>query len=161
MILRDAQPTDFDAILALNAREVTRTSPLDAARLAHLHDIASYHKVAVVDGAVAGFLLAMRSGAPYANDNFRWFAARYPRFLYVDRIVVSDAFSGQGIGSALYDDLLATSRIAADAHVVCEYNIEPPNPASAKFHMKHGFEEVGVLAHPDTGKRVSMQARTV
>lgn len=159
MILRDAQQADFDAILALNAGEVDKTSPMDAERLAHLHDIAGHRRVAVVDGAVAGFVLAMRSGAAYHNDNFRWFSARYPRFLYVDRIVVSSVFSGRGIGSALYDDLLDAARRNADAHVVCEYNIEPPNPASAKFHRKYGFAEVGMLAHPDTGKRVSMQAR--
>lgn len=158
MLLRDAQPADFDTILALNADEVDKTSAMDAARLAYLHAIASHHRVAVIDGVITGFLLAMRSGADYVNDNFRWFSARYPRFVYVDRIVVSSGFSGRGIGSALYDDLLDAARHDADAHVVCEYNIEPPNPASAKFHMKYGFEEVGVLAHPDTGKRVSMQA---
>jgi hypothetical protein len=27
--------------------------------------------------------------------------------------------------------------------VVCEVNIEPPNPASDKFHRAMGFEEVG------------------
>jgi predicted GNAT superfamily acetyltransferase len=161
MILRDAQPDDFDAILALNASEETQTSPLDPARLVLLDGISSHHRVAVADGQVAGFLLAMRSGATYANDNFRWFSARYPRFLYVDRIVVSAAFSGRGIGSALYDDLIASARSHADTHVVCEYNLQPPNPASARFHMKYGFTEAGVLSHPDTGKRVSMQALPV
>lgn len=161
MRLRYACTDDFDAILALNTAEQRQTSPLDADGLARLHALASWHRVAVVDGCIAGFLLAIRSGAAYDNDNFRWFSAHGTRFLYVDRIVVDAGFGGRGIGSALYDELLDEARRHGDGRIVCEYNLIPPNPGSAKFHAKYGFSQIGVLDHPLTGKRVSMQALPV
>jgi predicted GNAT superfamily acetyltransferase len=155
--LRTAQVEDFPAILALNAGEVQQTSAMDEARLAQLHAMAAYHKVAVVAGEVAAFLLALRENAPYRNDNHGWFAARYPRFLYVDRIVVGPAGAGLGLGSLLYRDLFDTAHSDDVPIVCCEYNIEPPNEASRRFHDKFGFREVGSQWLDGGKKRVSLQ----
>jgi predicted GNAT superfamily acetyltransferase len=155
--LRAAQDGDFAAIVALNAGEVQQTSAMDVARLAELHALAAYHKVVVVEGVVAAFLLALREDAPYRNDNHGWFAARYPRFLYVDRIVVGPAGAGLGLGSLLYRDLFDTARSDGVATVCCEYNIEPPNEASRRFHDKFGFREVGSQWLDGGKKRVSLQ----
>jgi predicted GNAT superfamily acetyltransferase len=155
--LRAARAEDFAAILALNAGEVQQTSVMDAARLAELHAMAAYHKVALVEGEVAAFLLALREDAPYRNDNHGWFAARYPRFLYVDRIVVGPAGAGLGLGSLLYRDLFEQARADGVDIVCCEYNIEPPNEASRRFHDKFGFREVGSQWLDGGKKRVSLQ----
>jgi uncharacterized protein len=157
VILRDVVEADFDRIVEINAAEVVKTSAMDADRLRFLHALAGYHKVPVVDGRVAAFLLAMPDGVDYPNDNYGWFAARYPRFLYVDRIVVDSAFSGLGIGSRMYRDLFEYARARQIGTVACEYNIEPPNHASRKFHDKFGFTEVGTQYVADGTKRVSMQ----
>lgn len=159
--LRDAGDTDFERILALNDAEVAMTSAMDLARLHELHALSAYHRVAVVDDAVAGFLLAMRAGAPYANDNFGWFAARMDDFAYVDRIVVAAAFAGRGIGAALYRDLFAWAREQGIGRVTCEYNLEPPNPASRAFHERFGFRELGQQRVAGGAKLVSMQAADV
>jgi len=156
--LRDATPDDFNAIVALNDAEVKQTSPMDAERLRELAVMAAYHKVAVVDGRIAAFLLAMREGAPYQNDNFGWFAARFPKFLYVDRIVVSMEFAGYKIGSQLYEDLFDYARSQGIAAVTCEYNLQPPNPASQRFHDKFGFKEIGSQWVANGSKLVSLQA---
>ena len=158
ILLRDAAETDFENIVLLNAVEVQQTSAMDIARLHHLHDLSSYHRVADVDGQVAGFLLAIRSGAHYENDNFNWFAGRVENFMYVDRIVVGAAYSGMGIGSALYQDLFAHSRVLGLAAITCEYNIEPPNPASRAFHDKFGFRHLGSQRVAQGSKLVSLQA---
>lgn len=157
-IIRDAVESDFARIVALNAAEVVQTSAMDLDRLRLLHGLAGYHKVAVVDGIVAAFLLAMEDGAGYRNDNYGWFAARYPRFLYVDRIVVDSAFSGLRIGSRMYGDLFGYARSRGIPAVACEYNIEPPNHASRAFHDKFGFNEVGSQVVAGGTKRVSLQA---
>jgi hypothetical protein len=157
VILRDAVEADFERIVEINAAEVAKTSAMDIDRLRFLHALAGYHKVAVVDGRVAAFLLAMPDGVDYPNDNYGWFAARYPRFLYVDRIVVDSAFSGLGIGSRMYRDLFEYARAQRIGTMACEYNIEPPNHASRKFHDKFGFREVGTRYVADGTKRVSMQ----
>ena len=155
--LRTAVPDDYSAIVALNDVEVEQTSPMDAERLRDLGGMASYHKVAVVDGRIAAFLLAMREGAPYQNDNYGWFAARFPRFLYVDRIVVSMELAGYKIGSRLYEDLFDYARSRGISVVTCEYNVQPPNPASQRFHDKFGFKEIGSQWVADHTKLVSLQ----
>ena len=159
--IRNARESDFESIVRLNDTEVRQTSAMDLERLRLLDLLSAYHKVAIVDGRVAAFLLAMRDGAAYRNDNFEWFASRFPSFLYVDRIVVGSDFSGQRIGSTLYKDLFAFAQSRKIGHVVCEYNIEPPNPASKAFHDKFGFTEVGTQWVAGGTKRVSLQAAAV
>lgn len=156
-LIRDAIDADFDRIVELNAAVVRETSVMDIARLRQLHALAFHHRVAVVDGEIAGFLLAMRDGAAYANDNFGWFSARYPRFAYVDRIVVDAAISGKGIGRRLYDDLFDRARQLSIDIIACEYNLAPPNPASKLFHDRFGFTEVGRQHVAGGTKLVSLQ----
>ena len=156
--LRTITESDFQAILRLNDAEVQQTSPMDMERLQSLVRMAAYCKVATVDGQVAAFLIALRDGAPYENDNYMWFASRIPRFLYVDRVVVDSKFSGRRIGSRLYDDLFEFARSQDISAITCEYNIEPPNPASRAFHDKFGFKELGTQWVAGGTKRVSLQA---
>jgi len=157
LLIRDTTQADFDRIVELNAAVVRETSAMDAARLQQLHALAFHHRVAVVDGDIAGFLLAMRDGAAYANDNFDWFASRYPRFVYVDRVVVDTAASGKGIGQRLYDDLFDRAHQLGIGTIACEYNLEPPNLASKRFHDRFGFTEVGRQHVAGGTKLVSLQ----
>lgn len=155
--LRHANAGDFAAIVRLNDAEVQHTSAMDIERLAYLESISCYHKIASVDGAVAAFLLAMRHDAPYINDNFSWFAARYPAFVYVDRIVVAASHARHKLGSLLYTDLFAYARANHLPVITCEYNVDPPNEPSRRFHDKFGFEEVGTQWVSNRTKLVSLQ----
>ena len=155
--IRDAAPPDYGAILALNDADVIFTSAMDRERLVLLDGLSCYHRVACKDGQVVAFLLAMQSGAPYENDNFAWFSARYPTFVYVDRIVVSSAARGLRLGSLLYDDLFAWARRECIGIVACEYNIVPPNEPSRLFHDRFGFMEQGTQWLVDGKKQVSLQ----
>ena len=154
--VRDLRAEDHARLLALNAASVEKLSPLDPPGLAALLQEADLALAAVVDGVVAGFVIALREGARYASPNYRWFAGRYPRFLYVDRVVVGASMRGAGVGRALYAAVFERAREAGLAHVACEYDIEPPNPESARFHAARGFREVGTQALAG-GKRVSLQ----
>jgi hypothetical protein len=161
LAIRAAVRADFNDIVDLNEAEVRQTSPMDLERLQLLAAMSGYCRVATVDGGVAAFLLALREGAAYDSDNYRWFASRLPTFLYVDRIVVGSAFAGRGIGSALYADLFAYARAQGIATIACEYNIDPPNPASRRFHDKFGFTELDTQWVSGGSKQVSLQvART-
>jgi len=159
VLIRDAVSADFAAILALNAESVHFTSPLDAARLHELHAMAIYHRVVEIGNTVAAFLLALREGTAYDSPNYRWFAARYDAFLYIDRIVVAAAHRGSGLGARLYEDLFAFASSRGIARVVCEFDLDPPNPASAQFHARHGFREVGRQWLGGGKKQVSLQSR--
>ncbi len=155
--IREAAPGDFESICALNLAEVQHTSPMDVARLQVLDQLSCYHKPVSVEGQVVAFLLAMRHDAPYENDNFSWFSRHYPRFLYVDRIVVSAAFRGRRLASLLYEDLFGYARRSGIAVVTCEYNIVPPNAPSRLFHDRFGFKEQGTQWLAGGRKQVSLQ----
>lgn len=159
--IRPAGADDFLAILALNAESVHFLSPLDAVRLRQLHAQAAYHRVVEIDRVVAAFLLALREGADYDSPNYRWFAQRYPEFLYIDRVVVSAAQQGRGLGALLYEDLFAFARSSGVAEVTCEFDVDPPNPPSARFHARFGFREVGTQWLGGGKKQVSLQARSL
>jgi predicted GNAT superfamily acetyltransferase len=158
MHLRPATPADFPWILQLNQASVQFLSPLDAERLALLHGQAAYHRVAEDGGEIVAFLMAFREGAAYDSPNYRWFAARYERFLYIDRVVVSASRQGRGIGRLFYADLLSFAADRGVRTVTCEFDLDPPNEPSRRFHAGFGFVQVGTQVYGPGRKRVSLQA---
>jgi uncharacterized protein len=145
----------FDNILALSALHEVETSPLSRAKLTKMLDEAFYSDTAN-DGR-DGYLISFDQNADYDSVNFLWFKARYPRFVYIDRVVVAAHARGRGIARSFYDTLFDQAHTAEHEYVVCEVNLEPPNPGSMAFHAALGFIEVGQAAL-GTGKQVSYQA---
>lgn len=143
--------TDIPWVHALNERHATELSSLSEARLIELVGRAFFARA--VDER-AGFLIAFDQDADYGSPNFRWFQARLPRFVYVDRVVVSAAHRGQGLAKRLYEDLFARAAARGHAAVVCEVNTVPPNPASDAFHAAMGFGAVGEARIHDGAKTV-------
>jgi predicted GNAT superfamily acetyltransferase len=133
-------PGDEPAILALNNEHAAELSWLEPERLAYLLSRSFYARRI---GAVEAFIMTFDQDADYDSPNFVWFRSRYPRFVYVDRVVVAKAARGQGHARRLYDDLFGEARQAGHAIVTCEVNAEPANPASDSFHASLGFAEVG------------------
>ena len=158
---RDALPSDFAQIVALNEESVQYLSPLTGERLSQLHSEAACHRVLESSGRVEAFLLAFREGTTYASPNYLWFTAHYPRFLYIDRVVVSRALQGRGLGRLLYEDLFAFARASRAGLVACEFDLDPPNLASRQFHAGFGFNEVGTHRVGPAQKLVSLQAVAV
>lgn len=140
-----------EALLALNNAHAVELSRLDPERLEHL---VAQAFLATRIGAVDAFLLAFDQGADYDSPNFRWFRAGYDSFVYVDRVVVAPGARGRGLGRLLYEELFAEARASGHHRVVCEVNMDPPNPASDSFHAALGFAEVGRARLPESGKIV-------
>ncbi len=161
MKLRPAQHEDASQVLRLNEESVQFLSPMNAERLALLQSQSACYRVLESEGRVAAFLLAFREGAAYDGPNYRWFAARYPQFLYIDRVVVSSLLQGRGAGRLLYEDLFQFARASGVNLVTCEFDLEPPNPVSMRFHKQHGFVEVGRQTYGAANKLVSLQAVTL
>lgn len=181
MLIRDAMPGDYTAILELNQRSVAVLSPLDRQELEAI--AASAHLFRVVEvseestGAtrdtgsetaitppasaeIAAFLIAFRQGAAYESPNFLWFDQRYEDFLYIDRVVVAAPYRGQGLGQRLYTDVVSQAQSAHMPQIALEVDIEPPNLPSLKFHQQQGFKEVGQLK-PYGAKVVSLQVKSL
>lgn len=156
--IREITSADLVRILEINEVEVQQTSALDSQQLELLLGMAGYGRVATVEGQVVAFIIALAEGTAYASDNYHWFSARYPRFLYIDRIVVGADFTGRRIGRALYDNLFAFARTQGVKMITCEYNLEPPNPESAACHRQFGFSEQGQQRVAGGSKLVSLQA---
>jgi predicted GNAT superfamily acetyltransferase len=107
------------------------------------------------------FLIALAEHAPEDAPNYRWFAQRFERFVYIDRVVVAASARKRGLGRLLYDDLMAAACAKGYARVCCEVNSDPPNPDSDAFHARLGFDEVGRAHLPTRGKAVRYLMREV
>lgn len=153
-MLRAVTSADLPAMLALNNAHAAEVNALTAEALAALVEVAAHARV--IDG-VAGFLIALSDRTPPQGPNHAWFLARYPAFLYIDRVVVAAEARGLGHARRLYDDLAA---IAAGRPLCCEVNLAPPNPASLAFHDRLGFAACGEADDPRNGKRVRYLVRT-
>ena len=161
---RSLIPADLTLLLALNNAAVPAVNELDAPALAALVEH-SHLAVAVVRSdapdLALGFAILFVAGADYESENYRWFSARSTDFLYVDRIVVADGHRGQGLGQVLYDAIFGAARRLNLAEVLCEVNLEPPNPGSLAFHDRLGFTEVGQLSTKGDTVVVSLLAASV
>ena len=61
----------------------------------------------------------------------------------------------------LYEDIAAVAAREGVPWLACEFDIEPPNPTSMRFHERTGFREVGTQFIGGGRKRVSLQAKLV
>lgn len=155
MNIRPLSDADFEWVLALSARHERETGKLDAEKLAAMRS-GSYQ--CVVIGDQGGYLITFDQGGAYDSPNFVWFKDRYPRFVYVDRIVVDPDARKAGYARALYEHLFACARADDQTIVGCEVNSDPPNPASDAFHGRMGFKAVG-QALLGNGKTVRYMTR--
>ncbi|MFM6854329.1 MAG: GNAT family N-acetyltransferase [Sphingopyxis sp.] len=163
------------AALRLNNAHAVETGPLDGPALADMLAMAFYRAIPVAGNAgddagtaagepgepcADGLLIAFDERADYDSANFQWFRARYPRFIYVDRVIVAGHARGRGLARTLYDGLFAAARAAGHDVITCEINLDPPNPGSIAFHDAMGFTAVGQAILPN-GKTVSYRQRSL
>ncbi len=145
--LRPFRGTDLDALVAINdaAHPAVPITPRD--ELAGLIAMSTVAVVVDVAGEPAGFVLGMPPELAYESENYLYFSARARElarsFVYVDRIVLAPALQGRGLGPQLYAAVFDEARRVGAVEVLCEVNIEPPNPGSLAFHTRLGFVEVG------------------
>src|SRR5579862_5615792 len=150
-ILVEPGPDDLDALLRLSNAHEKEIGSFSGEAFAEL--VALSFRTRMTRGRDA-FLIALSEHAPENAPNWRWFAARFSRFVYIDRVVVAADARKWGLGKLLYNDVTDAARRAGRAHLCCEVNIDPPNPGSDAFHAKMGFEEIGRAWLPDRGKVV-------
>ena len=79
----------------------------------------------------------------------------------VNDFVIAAAARGRQCGFRLYEDLCVTARATGVGIVTCEYDIDPPNDASRRFHDRFGFREVGTQRVAGGTKAVSLQELTL
>lgn len=145
-IIRSALPGDASRLTELNngATPAVPESSLEEMRV--LLSASSWAAVAERDGHVVGFVICFDPGRDYESENYRYFEARYPSHLYIDRIVIDPDYRGEKLGAALYAEVFDRAQDRGLAQVTCEVNLEPPNPASIAFHRRLGFVDIDTQA---------------
>lgn len=152
MRIRQFQAADLEALQEINETCVPAVNSLTLAELDQLVGKSIVTLVGEFDHAPAGFVLCLDEEAQYTSRNFLWLKASLRRFFYVDRVALSSAARGKGLGQALYRALLAhLGGLSGDGarQLACEVNERPPNPVSLRFHQGMGFAEIGRQDHGD------------
>ena len=155
-VLRAPEPEDLDALLALSNAHTREVGTIAREAFAELVVLSFRTRMTPTRNA---FLIALADRAPPIAPNYRWFAERFERFVYVDRVVVAERARGRGLGRLLYRDLIDAALGAGRVTLCCEVNVDPPNPASDAFHLALGFSEIGRAFLPDRGKTVRYLVR--
>ena len=158
--LRDAEHSDIDKIVRINESAIPAVNYVSYNEFEWFLHRKLYFKIAENShGAISGFLLVLPSGLDYKSLNYKWFSGRYEKFAYIDRIVIMDEFKKNGIGKSLYQDL--EKNISEYELIACEFNIEPPNPISKKFHESLNYENVGYQLTENETKKVSLMIKKI
>jgi predicted GNAT superfamily acetyltransferase len=158
LAIRDVREHDLDAVLALNNAAGRTILALDNAQLRYFFEHADYFRVAEIDGHIAGFLIALRDGSDYGSPNYRWFSEHYPSFVYIDRIVIANAYRRHGLGRIFYCDVTSYAEVRVPL-LTCEVFLEPRDDVVVLFHGTYGFQEVGQQRMQTAGPQVSLLAK--
>jgi predicted GNAT superfamily acetyltransferase len=150
---------DYDSVLALNEEFVPHVNLIDTSELQWFIDNAACARVAKIEDRLAGFLIGLRPGLPYASPNYQWFCENYADFAYIDRVIVSTWARRQGVADALYKTFQTSQ---SDAPVMtCEINIRPSNEGSMLFHERMGFRQVGSQEIDGGRKEVALMEKII
>ena len=141
--LRDATPADIPAIHAIYSHhvlhglasfeEVPPTLDEMRARFDAVVEAGKPYIVAIVDGAVVGYGYASAYRARSAD-----------RYSLENSIYSDERARGQGVGTALLEELIARCRRGPWRQMVAIIG-DSANAASIGLHRKAGFRQVGVL----------------
>lgn len=156
----NACENDLEFILDLNQKFTPAVSDSSYDMMSYFLNISKYFKILKVDRRQIGFLIALMPGHDYQSQNYIWFNNRYESFTYIDRVVISKEYQGQGYGKLFYDDLYSHSKEDSD-YIACEVNTRPLNQQSIEFHKKYGFYEVGVQETEGGEKCVSLMIHDI
>ncbi len=158
MQIRDAEAADINQVLALNEASVPHVSSVSYDEMLWFKEHASHFRVAVIDERLAGFMIGLRPGLPYASLNYRWFSDNYDDFGYVDRVAVAEFARRRRVASTLYEDF--AERLTGSVDVMtCEVNIRPPNETSMRYHELHGFVQVATQETEGGNKEVALMEK--
>ena len=159
--LREATISDLEKIRTINEEAIPAVNTVSLDEFEWFLERSIYFKVSLnEDEKVCGFLLVLPTGLEYERLNYKWFSNKFSDFVYIDRIAVKDEFRGKGIGKSLYVDL-EKSVMKDIKRIACEFNINPPNLVSKKFHEGLAYKRVGTQLTENEAKEVSLMIKEI
>jgi len=156
METRELSEIDVHSMWSINEQGLPGTGQVSEQEVFDLLKLSTLSIGVFREEELLGFVICLSPGTDYKSLNYAWFNNKYNNFIYVDRIAVSLDQRDEGIGSKLYEEVIAYSQENA-IPIAAEVNLNPPNPGSMRFHNRFGFEEVGIFHHKE--KSVTMLLR--
>jgi predicted GNAT superfamily acetyltransferase len=136
IIIRAMTALDIEAVWAINQENIPAVGEETVEVLADLLSMSLFSLVAEADNVVVGFCMVLGPQTQYQSPNYLYFCERYDDFIYLDRVAVTSAFQGLGLGAALYSEVEKQSNSTLFA---LEVNTKPRNEGSLRFHTREGF----------------------
>ena len=139
----------LQSIYDLNQANTPEVGSLDSMEhLRKLIELSAYNLLVLHDDEMVGFIICMREGSAYGSENYKFFTQRLKKFLYVDRVAIDERHRREGLGQAIYKDIV-TQASYDDLPIALEVNTQPINQPSLDFHAKMGFDKVGTKDFED------------
>ena len=89
------EPDDdfLNSIYDLNQLNTPEVGSLDSIEhLKYLLTISSKNLFVLLDNETVGFIVCFREGSSYSSLNYKFFSKNETKFLYIDRVVIKDAY---------------------------------------------------------------------
>ena len=137
------------SIYDLNQANTPEVGSLESMQqLKQLLDFSAYNLLALKEDEIVGFIICLREGSAYWSENYKFFAKRLKKFLYVDRVAIDERHRKAGLGKAIYEDIF-THASNDNLPIALEVNTQPVNQPSLNFHEKMGFDQIGAKDFDD------------
>lgn len=156
--IRDIDPRSISIIHEMNECALPHVNSVSMDYFRTQVENGGYFRAVYAADEPVAFLLAMDETAQYDSLNFLWFRRHYPRFVYIDRVVVGPDHRRAGHGARLYGDLERWA-CGRTPRLACEVNVRPPNEPSLRFHRHLGFTVVGSQETDSGSKTVSLMTK--
>ena len=139
----------LQSIYDLNQANTPEVGSLESMQhLKQLIEFSSYNLLVLCNDEIVGFIICMRESSAYGSENYKFFAQRLKKFLYVDRVVIDERHRRAGLGKAIYEDIF-THASNDYLPIALEVNTQPVNQPSLNFHEKMGFDRIGAKDFDD------------
>tara|TARA_B100000965_G_scaffold40398_1_gene29722 strand:- start:391 stop:891 length:501 start_codon:yes stop_codon:yes gene_type:complete len=139
----------LQSIYDLNQANTPEVGSLDSMNhLKKLIELSAYNLLVLSNDEIAGFIICMREDSTYGSENYKFFAQRLKKFLYVDRVAIDERHRRAGLGQAIYEDIF-TQASNDNLPIALEVNTQPVNQPSLNFHEKMGFDRIGTKDFDD------------
>lgn len=155
IVVRVMTIADLDDVWQINQENVPAVGEESKAALAEVLAMSCISLVAECENSIVGFCMVLPPGTAYKSPNYEYFCRNLDDFIYLDRVAISAAWQGKGIGADLYQEV--ESRSTAEWFAL-EVNTKPRNEGSLKFHAREGFVQMEEC-ETRPGKKVSLMAK--
>ena len=152
-MIRELHSRDIEGVLKLNNESVPAVNKLLTVDLENILSMSKKSWGIEIGENIVAALITLESGEPYRSDNYIWLETQFNNFCYVDRIMVDVDAKRNGYGKKLYATLESYAEEMGIEVLLCEVNVEPPNPHSLAFHIDLGWKPFFDREH-GPGKKV-------